>query len=787
MTDEDSGNPSAPGDAELIAAVRGGDATAFELLYRRHLDAAKRMARGLSRDAADVDDLVAESFARMLSILKSGGGPDLAFRAYLLTTMRHLFYESATRARKVQVTDDLSTHEPGVPFVDTAVQKLELSLVSRAFAKLPERWQTVLWHTEVERERPATVAPLLGISPNGVAALAYRAREGLRQQYLQEHLADDPGEDCRLAIERLGAYVRSGLSRRDHAKTEAHLQKCARCHLLFIELSEVNSGLRGVLAPALLAGSASSYFAGAQTIAVPGITWWSSVRRIARRRSIQAAAASGVLTALVALALVLASQSGPVPPPNQAAEPPRPQPTPPAVAPPAEPSTQPSLPTKTSTPGTTESANLEVTLMPVAALVRGRPATLALTVIHRGTTPAVAFGPRALKLRRAQETGPLTAVITAPAGVSLRSGSAGDGWECTQKPAAMTCARPSLPAGETSHAFVSIDVSGSASDGTLRVQLTAPHATAASSAMLGKVQTAGMAASFAGILPGTVTTGGNTLMTCSLVALGCLTARHGGTLLGGIDNGDYYMSGFSDPAAPSGAPYRARVSSATIPVRGKVIWAGLYWSGSGSPPANSKAHFWVPGKGVYKPVKAQRIDRISGTDFAQSAYQASADVTSLVQGTAGGSWWVAVEENAFASGFGAYGGWALVLVVEDTGPLRTVAVLDGCLPMHGSASVSAAIYGSAGAAAKVAFVGWEGDRGLAGDQLKLGSQPIGGTAKGNIASSRTDGTTVDWNTFGVDARVLDGVIPAAAGGITATSTDDAWILSAVAISSLTEP
>jgi hypothetical protein len=33
------------------------------------------------------------------------------------------------------------------------------------------------------------MAPLLGLTANSVAALAYRAREGLRQAYLQMHLS----------------------------------------------------------------------------------------------------------------------------------------------------------------------------------------------------------------------------------------------------------------------------------------------------------------------------------------------------------------------------------------------------------------------------------------------------------------------------------------------------------------------------------------------------------------------------------------------------------------------
>ena len=73
---------------------------------------------------------------------------------------------------------------------------------TQAFASLPERWQLVLWHTEVEGRSAAEVAPILGLAPNAVAALAYRAREGLRQAYLNAHIHAGPPEACRPTIDR---------------------------------------------------------------------------------------------------------------------------------------------------------------------------------------------------------------------------------------------------------------------------------------------------------------------------------------------------------------------------------------------------------------------------------------------------------------------------------------------------------------------------------------------------------------------------------------------------------
>uniref|UniRef100_UPI000E3D709D sigma-70 family RNA polymerase sigma factor n=1 Tax=Allorhizocola rhizosphaerae TaxID=1872709 RepID=UPI000E3D709D len=311
MTKEyEAPDPGEPGDAEAMAAVRSGDTGAFDVLYRRHVHAARRMARVLARDPSDVDDLVAESFARVLAILSSGRGPQSAFRPYLFTTLRNQFYERTRQERRLQVTDDMSRLEAGVPFVDTPVGALELahemSLVSKAFASLPERWQTVLWHTEVERERPSKVAPLLGLTPNGVAALAYRAREGLRQQYLQEHIASEPADECRWAIERLGAYVRGGLARRDTAKIHAHLAGCRRCHVLFVELGEVSARMRDLLAPALVA---SGYF-----VSAGKVVWLAPVVKVAKRRDTQVVAGVVAVAAGAALALMLTSQ--PVPPPG---------------------------------------------------------------------------------------------------------------------------------------------------------------------------------------------------------------------------------------------------------------------------------------------------------------------------------------------------------------------------------------------------------------------------------------------------------------------------------------
>ena len=248
-------------DPELITQVRAGDVDAYGHLFARHRDAANRLARVLA-GSADADDLVSEAFEKVLNVLLGGGGPDVAFRAYLLTAVRRLHVDRIRSTQRVTPTDDMEAHDAGVPFTDTAVQAFEGGAAARAFASLPERWQLVLWHLEVENQKPAEIAPLLGISANSVSALGYRAREGLRQAFLSMHAAENTDEDCERTRDLLGGYVRAALSRRDSAQVRDHLEGCRRCTGAYLELVQVNSSLAALLGPVVLGGAAAAYVGG---------------------------------------------------------------------------------------------------------------------------------------------------------------------------------------------------------------------------------------------------------------------------------------------------------------------------------------------------------------------------------------------------------------------------------------------------------------------------------------------------------------------------------------------
>ncbi|TCO45654.1 RNA polymerase sigma factor (sigma-70 family) [Kribbella antiqua] len=356
--------PEGPSDAELIARVRNGDLEAYGELFGRHHHAAERMARQLV-SANDADDLASDAFAKVLDALRSGGGPDISFRAYLLTTVRRVHVDRIRSGRKVQTTDDIAAYEREPEgFDDPTVTGFESGAAAKAFASLPERWQAVLWHTEVEGEKPAAIAPLLGLTANGVSALAYRAREGLRQAYLQQHLADVAGDRCRWTTERLGAYVRGGLTKRENRNVREHLDDCAKCTAVYLELVEVNSALPALLAPALLGTAGLGYLAAASgaKVGLVGfvVTGWKKVTENSTRTAVGAGAVVVVAVAAVLAAIALTGNETPPaaiqkPPAQKPTQPPAQPPTVPPVKPPTvkptatQPTTAPTVPPPTTT------------------------------------------------------------------------------------------------------------------------------------------------------------------------------------------------------------------------------------------------------------------------------------------------------------------------------------------------------------------------------------------------------------------------------------------------------
>jgi RNA polymerase sigma-70 factor (ECF subfamily) len=173
-------------DDELIRLIRGGAPDAFEELVRRTRRPAYRLARRITRNHEDADDVVQESFVKAYrAIDRFTLGKAIA--PWVLTIVARTAL-SSIRQSKRRAASPLD--EPGPdgsapladrvadPASDPAALTRRLE-VERAFATLSEEHRAVL-ALRVEGDLPyASIAEALGVPVGTVMSRLARAREAL--------------------------------------------------------------------------------------------------------------------------------------------------------------------------------------------------------------------------------------------------------------------------------------------------------------------------------------------------------------------------------------------------------------------------------------------------------------------------------------------------------------------------------------------------------------------------------------------------------------------------------
>ncbi|MEV7605101.1 sigma-70 family RNA polymerase sigma factor [Paenarthrobacter sp. NPDC089322] len=372
----EAGNVAAPslneGDEQLITRVRLGDRSAFEVLYARHYALASKLAAAQVDNPSDVDDVVADAFASVLQQLNSGNGPDAFFRAYLMTVVRRTAHDRNRAATRTRATADDYVLDSLDFEADHVLAEFESTTIASAFKTLPERWQEVLWYVDIEGMKPAVASTYLGISANAVSSLTIRAREGLRQAYLQNHVTVTEGGDCGEYAGQLGSYARNGLKRTSREKVQAHLEECSRCTAALADLNDVQGAMRGVIFP-LVAGV--SFTAMAPQLLTVSAVGAASKSMVALGKVGAAVVAGVVVVAAATVAAAGVLQSSPTPPAATAAAWAAPVEPPVSAAPaPTQGAADAGLPTRNPSP-TAPRPRVTTTqaVLPVAAAPRSLP------------------------------------------------------------------------------------------------------------------------------------------------------------------------------------------------------------------------------------------------------------------------------------------------------------------------------------------------------------------------------------------------------------------------------
>lgn len=311
--------PSAMGDAPdltLIAAAREGNPAAYQELYLRYRDVARRVATR-SVPTNDVDDLVSEGFAAVFSALRAGRGPDQDFRAYLLAVQRRLAARWPRPGQKVipvgeaEALDGLNDDAEGSA-EDKALDIEAHRTIRDVFATLSDKARLVLWLVDVEGLSYAEAGNRLGLSATAVKGALSRARRDLQTGYLSRQIARSPGKSHPSAIE-LARYSMRLLTPAQIDRFDDHLTTCLGCAMRLKEAHGQRAVLRGLWIPGLLAPLV--WPRRLSDLPQPPQPWWTRhPAPLADRGSPALLAGAGVAATGIGLALALSvATTGPSP------------------------------------------------------------------------------------------------------------------------------------------------------------------------------------------------------------------------------------------------------------------------------------------------------------------------------------------------------------------------------------------------------------------------------------------------------------------------------------------
>jgi RNA polymerase sigma-70 factor (ECF subfamily) len=164
----------------LVDRVKHGDASAYDLLVRRHVARAMAIARRLLGNVEDAEDLVQEAFMRALDRL----GTFDDSRAFAPWFFR-LLINAGINARKSRALRAAEPERENVPSRgasphDIAERRELREQFVAALAALPPRQRLVISMFEVDGLSTAEIAESLGISRETVRWHHHQGRHALR-------------------------------------------------------------------------------------------------------------------------------------------------------------------------------------------------------------------------------------------------------------------------------------------------------------------------------------------------------------------------------------------------------------------------------------------------------------------------------------------------------------------------------------------------------------------------------------------------------------------------------
>lgn len=174
------------GENEIIQKAKQGDHQALEVLFRRHVEGAVRLAYLITRNWAAAEDAVQEAFLQAFRSLGSFR-EERPFQPWFSKIVVNKAKRSRTRRDRDHLPycqEQANPHRIFKP-EERALEKEELAALFRAIAQLDDKYKLPLVLKYLSGLSEAQTAAALGVPLSTVKSRLYVARQRLKK-YLSE-------------------------------------------------------------------------------------------------------------------------------------------------------------------------------------------------------------------------------------------------------------------------------------------------------------------------------------------------------------------------------------------------------------------------------------------------------------------------------------------------------------------------------------------------------------------------------------------------------------------------
>jgi RNA polymerase sigma-70 factor (ECF subfamily) len=170
----------ARGDDELLTLAGAGDQRAYRLLVARHLPRVLSMARRITGNAAEAEDVAQDAFLRVWQKSPDWQEGDARFSTWLYRVVVNLCVDRRRRKPMAPIEAAGDPEDPTPSAESQMADDQRNRHVADAVATLPDRQRTALVLTYYEELSNAAVAEVMGVSVSALESLLVRARKALR-------------------------------------------------------------------------------------------------------------------------------------------------------------------------------------------------------------------------------------------------------------------------------------------------------------------------------------------------------------------------------------------------------------------------------------------------------------------------------------------------------------------------------------------------------------------------------------------------------------------------------